>query len=157
MIPSNDRECSRRARSETLCKFVATLTLFRANLNQKLELKRATDLIEASSGKRSLRQRALTAGAWTLGAHGFDLAVSLASNLVMTRLLFPEAYGLVAAASAPIVGLTLISDFGIHALIVQSSAGRSGRFPSFGLGIQFWRGIVIWLVLALFCALISSL
>ena len=54
----------------------------------------------------------------------------------MTRLLFPEAYGLVAAASAPIVGLTLISDFGIHALIVQSPRGDQDDFLTFSLGIS---------------------
>ena len=73
----------------------------------------------------------------------------------MIRLLFPEAYGLVAAASAPIVGLTLISDFGIHALIVQSPRGDQDDFLRSAWVFQFWRGIVIWLVLALFCALIS--
>jgi O-antigen/teichoic acid export membrane protein len=73
----------------------------------------------------------------------------------MTRLLFPEAYGLVAAASAPIVGLTLISDFGIHALIVQSPRGDQDDFLRSAWVFQFWRGIVIWLVLALFCVLIS--
>ena len=59
----------------------------------------------------------------------------------MTRLLFPEAYGLVAAASAPIVGLTLISDFGIHALIVQSPRGDQDDFLRSAWVFQFWRGI----------------
>lgn len=109
----------------------------------------------ASPHKPSLRQRALTAGAWTLGAHGIDLAVSLISNLVMTRLLFPEAYGLIAAAAAPIVGLTLVSDFGIHSVIVQSPRGERDDFLRSAWVFQLSRGIVTWTMLAGFCALIS--
>jgi O-antigen/teichoic acid export membrane protein len=73
----------------------------------------------------------------------------------MTRLLFPEAFGVIAAATAPIVGLTLISDFGIRPVIVQSSRGDQDNFLRSAWVFQLWRGIALWAVLAVFCALIS--
>jgi hypothetical protein len=49
------------------------------------------------------------------------MATRLISNLIMARLLFPEAFGIVVAAVALITGLTLVSDFGIP--IIQSPRG----------------------------------
>ena len=45
-----------------------------------------------------LRNRILNAGAWTVGSYAVELVTRLLSNLIMTRLLFPEAFGLVAAS-----------------------------------------------------------
>jgi len=102
-----------------------------------------------------LRQRALTAGVWALGAHGFDLAVSMISNLIMTRLLFPEAFGIVAAAAAPIVGLALVSDFGVNTVIVQSRRGEDDDFLRSAWVFQLLRGLLIWAILVAFCLVIS--
>jgi O-antigen/teichoic acid export membrane protein len=113
-------------------------------------------MTQASPHEPSLRERALRAGVWTLGAHGFDLVVKLISNLVMTRLLFPEAFGMVAAATALTVGLGLISDFGVRAVIIQSSLGEQDDFLRSAWVFQLWRGFVLWIILAVLCALIST-
>src|SRR5690349_721466 len=105
--------------------------------------------------QRSLRNRALTAGLWTMGSQAFDLGVSLLSNLVMTRLLFPEAFGLVAAATAPIVGLALISDFGIHAVVVQSPRGEEEEFLRSAWTFQLTRGVLVWVALVGLCVLLT--
>jgi len=70
------------------------------------------------------RQQILRAGAWTVASHGIDLSTRLLSNLIMTRLLYPDAFGTVAVATALIVGLQLISDFGVRTVIIQSPRGR---------------------------------
>lgn len=114
-----------------------------------------TSRFKFSSSPTRLREKALRAGLWTLGAHGFDLALSMISNLIMTRLLFPEAFGLVAAATAPIAGLALVSDFGVHTVIIQSSRGDEADFLRSGWVFQLWRGIMMWAVLAIFCLVIS--
>ena len=46
----------------------------------------------------------------------------------MTRLLFPDAFGVVAAATALIVGLQLLSDFGVRTVIIQSPNGEDSGF-----------------------------
>jgi O-antigen/teichoic acid export membrane protein len=103
-----------------------------------------------------LRDRALKAGVWTLGAYGFDLALRLISNLILTRLLFPEAFAVVAAATALIVGLSLVSDFGLRAVIIQSPRGDHDAFLRSAWTFQVWRGIAIWVTLVILCALMDA-
>jgi O-antigen/teichoic acid export membrane protein len=102
-----------------------------------------------------LRERAFRAGLWTVGHYGLDLGIRLVTTLVMTRLLFPAAYGVVAAASTIIAGLALMSDFGVRALIVQSSHGDNDDFLRSTWVFQGSRGIILWLILLLICIGIS--
>ena len=102
-----------------------------------------------------LRKRALRAGLWTVGAYGVDLGTRLLSTLVMTRLLFPAAFGVVAAATAIIVGLGLISDFGVRAVIIQSPRGEGDDFLRSAWVFQGSRGILLWLALLLICIAIG--
>src|SRR5216684_2221258 len=99
-----------------------------------------------------LRERALRAGLWTVASYGLDLGIRLVSTLVMTRLLFPAAYGVVAAATAIIVGLGLISDFGVRAVIIQSARGDKDDFLRSAWTFQGSRGIALWAILILICA-----
>ena len=103
----------------------------------------------------TLRQRALRAGVWTVASYGVELSTRLLTNLVMTRLLFPDAFGVVAAATALIVGLQLLSDFGVRAVIIQSPHGEDSEFLRSAWTFQFSRGVFLWLVLTIACALLS--
>jgi O-antigen/teichoic acid export membrane protein len=112
-------------------------------------------LSEASQPKTRLRGRVLRAAAWTLGAHGFEVAIRLVSNLILTRLLFPEAFGVVAAATALMVGLILVSDFGVRAVIVQSPRGDSEDFLRSAWVFQLSRGTLLWVILSILCGIVS--
>jgi O-antigen/teichoic acid export membrane protein len=103
----------------------------------------------------NLRQRILHAGTWTLGAYGIELATRLLTNLILTRLLFPEAFGLVAASSSLVVGLALVSDLGIRSMIVQSAQGEEDDFLRTAWVFQISRGIALWLILILICTVVS--
>lgn len=102
-----------------------------------------------------LRDRAFIAGSWTLLGYGSDLVFKLASNLILTRLLFPEAFGAVAAASALITGLTLISDFGVAQVIIQSPRGDRADFLRSAWVFLIWRSLALWVILLILCALLS--
>lgn len=104
---------------------------------------------------RPLRDRAISAGVWTLSAYGTELCVRLTSNLILTRLLFPEAFGAITAAMALISGLALISDVGLRAVIVQSPNGEGIDFLRSAWLFQLWRGLAIWIALGGICALLS--
>ena len=102
-----------------------------------------------------LRDRALKAGAWTLSSYGVELSVRLVSNLILTRLLFPEAFGMIAASGALIFGLVLISDVGVRAVIIQSPRGDRVAFLRTAWIFQLCRGAILWIILVGVCALIS--
>src|ERR1700732_668658 len=103
----------------------------------------------------SLRSRILKAGAWTLGAYASEFVVRLSSNLIMTRMLFPEAFGLVAASVSIVIGLSTISDFGVRAVVIQSERGSSESFLHSAWVFQFSRGVVLWLILIVFSMLVG--
>jgi hypothetical protein len=47
----------------------------------------------AFSAQLSLKQRVLNAGMWSLAGFALSLVIRLGSNLLMTRLLAPEMFG----------------------------------------------------------------
>ncbi len=102
-----------------------------------------------------LWNRAFRAGAWTLGSYGVELFVRLLSNLILTRLLFPEAFGAVAAAMALIYGLAMITDFGVRAVVIQSPRGDQVTFLRSAWAFQICRNVVIWIILVGLCLLLS--
>ena len=102
-----------------------------------------------------LRDRTIRAGVWTLGSHGADLVLRLISNLILTRLLFPAAFGAVATASALISGLILVTDVGVQAAIIQNPNGDDTTFLRSAWVFQMGRGIIIWVVLLCLCGILS--
>jgi O-antigen/teichoic acid export membrane protein len=104
----------------------------------------------------SLKKRLLRAGAWTSVGYSIEMITRFGSNLILTRLLFPEAFGLVAASTSLLIGLSLISDFGIRAVIIQSPKGDTEGFLRSAWVFQVSRGFILWIILAAACGLIST-
>ena len=92
----------------------------------------------------SLRSRALRAGAWAGGGHVSGQLLRLIGNLFLTRLLLPEAFGLMATISALMLTLNLIFDVGSGPVIVQSKRGSDPTFLNTAWTLQIIRGLVIW-------------
>ena len=103
----------------------------------------------------TLRQRALRAGIWTVASYGVEMSTKLLSNLIMTRLLFPDAFGVIAAAMALIVGIQLLTDFGVRTVIIQSPRGEDVGFLRSAWVFQCYRGVLLWALIAIACAILS--
>ena len=89
--------------------------------------------------------RALRGSAITAGAYAVAQGLRLASNLILTRLLFPEAFGLMALVSVFLVGLAMFSDIGIGPSIAQNRRGDEADFLNTAWTIQVVRGALLWL------------
>jgi O-antigen/teichoic acid export membrane protein len=76
--------------------------------------------------------------------HGLSQAVRLGASLILTRLLFPEAYGLMALAQVFLVGLKMFSDLGLKPAIIYSMRGHDPEFLNTAWTIQIIRGFVLW-------------
>jgi O-antigen/teichoic acid export membrane protein len=100
----------------------------------------------------SLRQRILYAGGWTLAGYGVSQAIRLGGSLVMTRLLVPEMFGVMAIASMVMAILGMMSDLGLHHNIVQSRRGDDPVFLDTAWFVQIVRGVLLWLVALLLSA-----
>ncbi len=97
-----------------------------------------------------LRARALRGTAYTFLGFGAQQFLRLLSNLVLTRLLFPEAFGLMALVMVVLTGLQMFSDTGINTSIVQNKRGDDPAFLGTAWSVQIGRGVLLWgLTLAL--------
>jgi len=76
---------------------------------------------------------------------GGSNVLRLGSNLILTRLLFPEAFGLMALVQVFVVGLNMFSDLGINASIVQNKRGDDPDFLNTAWTLQICRGLLLWL------------
>ena len=87
--------------------------------------------------------RALRAAAAILLGQGGSQAMRLVANLVLTRLLFPEAFGLMAIVGVVTVGLAMFSDVGVGPSIYQSKRGDEQAFLDTAWTIQVIRGFLL--------------
>ncbi|PZX13459.1 O-antigen/teichoic acid export membrane protein [Palleronia aestuarii] len=74
----------------------------------------------------------------------------LVSNLVLTRLLFPEAFGVMALIQVILLGLTLFSNIGLQASVMQNPRGDDPDFLNTAWTLQAIRGVLLWLTVCLF-------
>ncbi len=94
----------------------------------------------------STKQRAFRAGIWSLGGHFSSQLIRLSSNLIMTRLLVPEMFGVMAIAWMVLAGIGLFSDLGTKQSVIRSARGDDPDFLNTIWVVQIIRGGLIWLV-----------
>ncbi|MDD7970166.1 oligosaccharide flippase family protein [Roseinatronobacter alkalisoli] len=94
---------------------------------------------------RLLRGAALTGGSFVLAQ-----AMRFGSNLIVARLLFPDAFGLMALVTMILFGLTMLSDAGVQQSIMQNARGDDQDFLNTAFTLNAARGVVLW---GLACAL----
>ncbi len=88
---------------------------------------------------------------------GGGQGLRLLSNLILTRLLLPEAFGLMALVSVVILGLALFSDTGVQPLIAQNQKGDDKSFLDTAWTVQVVRGFLLWIVVSIAAAPVASL
>jgi O-antigen/teichoic acid export membrane protein len=99
----------------------------------------------------SLKKLAISGTLWTFFGYGAAQALRLIGNLILTRLLVPEMFGLMALVNVFIIGLNLFSDLGIGPSIIQNSQGDEPDFYNTAWTIQIIRGfglLILCLILA---------
>ncbi len=102
------------------------------------------------STAKTFKQRVIKAGLWIFSGHVTAHIIRLISNLIMTRLLVPDMFGLMSIVSVLMVGLTLFSDLGLRQSIIQSKNGQDPAFLNTVWSLQVIRGFVLWGVSVLF-------
>jgi O-antigen/teichoic acid export membrane protein len=95
----------------------------------------------------SLKGRAMKGGAVALGGFGAAQGLRLASNLIMTRLLAPDAFGLMALVLSIEILIGMLSDLGLDASIVRSKKGDDPAFLATARTMQLARSCFIALIM----------
>ncbi len=97
-----------------------------------------------------LRARSLRATVLTFVSFGGSKVMQLGANLILTRILYPEAFGLMALVSVFITGLQLMSDVGIKASLVRSTRAEDPVFQATSWTLQIVRGGWVTLLALIF-------
>ncbi|MHB1140954.1 MAG: oligosaccharide flippase family protein [Sulfuricaulis sp.] len=85
---------------------------------------------------------------WTMIWMGLKLSLKFVSNIILTRLLSPDMFGIAAIGNALINGIGMFSDFGIQQNIVRSTRSDDHYYQT-AWTVQLLRGIVLTIVIVL--------
>lgn len=96
---------------------------------------------------RGLKALALKGSAWTVLGYGGSQAMRFGTNIILARLLFPEAFGLMALVAVLQQGLAMFSDVGLAQGIIQTKHGSNPVYLNTAWTLQAIRGVVIWLII----------
>lgn len=92
-----------------------------------------------------LKARTVRGTSLTVIAFGGTNVLRLAGNLILTRLLFPEAFGLMAIVQVFMSGIEMFSDVGIRSSVIRSDRGDAEAFLNTAWTMQILRGFVLWI------------
>jgi O-antigen/teichoic acid export membrane protein len=94
--------------------------------------------------KFSAKNSAIRGSLWTVLGYGSGQVLRFASNLILTRLLYPELFGLMALLNTFVMGLWLLSDVGVGPSIIQNKHGDDPDFFNTAWTLQVIRGCGLW-------------
>lgn len=81
----------------------------------------------------------------------------LISNLIMTRLLVPEMFGLMAMVFVFMSGVSMLSDVGLRANIIQSKRGDTQLFLNTAWSVQVVRGFILFIILLIISGVLATM
>lgn len=96
--------------------------------------------------RKVLESKAMRATFWTVMDYGCSMGLRVVNSLVLTRLLMPESFGLMALVSTLVVGIGLISDIGLGPSVIQNPRGDEPALLNTVWTLQILRGLGIFAV-----------
>lgn len=103
----------------------------------------------------SLKLKSIRSAIWSLLGRGGAHFIRLASNLILTRILFPEAFGLMAIANIVLLMVQLFAETGVQVAIIQNPNGDKPEFINTVWIINIIRGILLGLLIFISASLFS--
>jgi O-antigen/teichoic acid export membrane protein len=116
----------------------ATSAEIDAAIEERVEVETRADL--------GLESAAIRATFWTVIDYGCSMALRVVNSVVLTHLLMPESFGLMALVATLIVGISLMSDIGLGPSVIQSRRGDDPILLNTVWTLQVLRGVGIFLV-----------
>lgn len=91
----------------------------------------------------SLRKQALRGSMLSLLEATVGNVLRLGSNLILTRLLFPEAFGIMALVNSILMGIHMVSDVGLRPVLINSERAEEPAFQQTMWTIGILRGALM--------------
>jgi O-antigen/teichoic acid export membrane protein len=102
------------------------------------------DVVEVGASGGSLKQRTIRSSLFTIAGFGSSQVVRFGRTIVLTRLLFPDAFGLTAIVGMFIGMLQQFSDIGLGPAIIQGKRGDERRFLDTAWTLSIVRGLLLF-------------
>lgn len=97
----------------------------------------------------SLKRAVLAGSSWTLLSVVAGHSIKLIKTLVLTRLLFPEAYGVMAIVGSVLFALGMLSDAGLAAAAIRHVRAGESSFINTLWTAKVIRGVLIFVITCL--------
>ncbi|MEJ1375462.1 MAG: oligosaccharide flippase family protein [Candidatus Sedimenticola sp. (ex Thyasira tokunagai)] len=94
-------------------------------------------------------QRIFQAGSWVVVGHLLSQLIRLGGNLILTRILAPEMFGVMVIVNIFVMGVQMLSDLGLGQSVIQNKRGDDPVFVNTAWTLQIIRGVVIWLLICI--------
>lgn len=111
-----------------------------------------TVLGRVAGPRHKLKRRAIEASGWVMGSQVVSRVMRLGSHLVLARLLFPEAFGLMVPVYMLKDGVQMFSDIGLRQSLIQNDRADEPSFYNTAWTLQAIRGVLIWLAVCVLAA-----
>ncbi|MFW6049750.1 MAG: oligosaccharide flippase family protein [Myxococcota bacterium] len=106
----------------------------------------AGEALPSESGERRTGPGLLARGSfWSASGYAGTQLIRFGGNLILWRLLFEEAFGVMALVSVFLTGLQMFSDVGIGPSLIQNDR-EDADFVNTAWTMQVLRGVAIWAV-----------
>lgn len=97
----------------------------------------------------TLKEKAYHSAAWMTFGYGASSIIRLANSMILTRLLFPQVFGMTALIQTIVRGFELFTDVGAGSSIVREKQGADPEFLNTAWTMQIVRGFGLWAALAI--------
>ena len=101
-----------------------------------------------AGGGGALKRAAAKGALWVFGAFGLGQVVRLGSSLVLSRLLFPEAFGIMRVLNVVVAVVAMLSDAGLRGSIIYHERGDDPDFYNTAWTLQCLRGLAVAVVVS---------
>ena len=95
------------------------------------------------------KQVAVSGVVWSAVGIVVSQVLRLGGNLILSRILFPKDFGVMALVSIFIYGIQMFSDLGIWRSVAQNERGTEPAYLNTAYTIQAIRGVALWVIAAL--------
>ncbi len=93
------------------------------------------------------KNKIFVAGTWVILAFGFSQIIRLGSNLIITRLLEPQMFGVMAVVHVVIFGIGMFTDIGLWAFVVRHKNPENPHMLNAVWTLQVARGWLMFLLI----------
>src|SRR4051812_45253512 len=92
----------------------------------------------------AVRAAAVGSAVWTVLGFGAMQVLRFGFNLVLTRLVAPQVFGVMAMVTLCVQALHMFSDLGIRQCVVHHARGDDPDFLNTAWTLQILRGLLLW-------------